>query len=37
MAELRYQFTVMLEEESKRRAFVEEASIRRVEDLELQV
>ncbi|WOK92308.1 paramyosin isoform X1 [Canna indica] len=37
MAELRYQFTGMLEEESKRRALVEEASIRRVQDLEAQV
>ncbi|URE16910.1 hypothetical protein MUK42_05816 [Musa troglodytarum] len=37
MAELRYQFTGMLEEESRRRALVEEASIRRVQDLEAQV
>ncbi|CAL9129631.1 unnamed protein product [Musa acuminata var. zebrina] len=37
MAELRYQFTDMLEEESRRRALVEEASIRRVQDLEEQV
>ncbi|KAJ8460616.1 hypothetical protein OPV22_033542 [Ensete ventricosum] len=37
MAELRYQFTDMLEEESRRRALVEEASIRRVQDLEAQV
>lgn len=37
MAELRYQFTDMLEEVSRRRALVEEASIRRVQDLEAQV
>nr|XP_018684585.1 PREDICTED: paramyosin isoform X3 [Musa acuminata subsp. malaccensis] len=37
MAELRYQFTDMLELESRRRALVEEASIRRVQDLEAQV
>lgn len=37
MAELRYQFTDMLELESRRRALVEEASIRRVQDLEEQV
>lgn len=37
MAELRYQFTDMLELESRRRALVEEASIRRVQDVEAQV
>jgi len=37
MAELRYQMTDMLEEECKRRASIEETSLRRIQDLEEQV
>ncbi|XP_020104396.1 paramyosin [Ananas comosus] len=37
MAELRYQITGMLEEEYKRRAFIEQASIKRIQELEAQV
>ncbi|MQL75527.1 hypothetical protein Taro_007900 [Colocasia esculenta] len=37
MAELRYQVTGMLEEECKRRACIEQASIRRIQELEVQV
>ncbi|CAA6662952.1 unnamed protein product [Spirodela intermedia] len=37
MAELRYQTMGMLEEECKRRACIEEASIRRIQELEAQV
>lgn len=37
MAELRYQMTDMIEEESKRRASVEQTSLRRIQDLEEQV
>nr|XP_019709935.1 hyaluronan mediated motility receptor isoform X1 [Elaeis guineensis]XP_019709936.1 hyaluronan mediated motility receptor isoform X1 [Elaeis guineensis] len=37
MAELRYQIMGMLEEECKRRASIEQASIQRIKDLEAQV
>ncbi|KAG1341999.1 putative hyaluronan mediated motility receptor [Cocos nucifera] len=37
MAELRYQIMGMLEEECKRRACIEQASIQRIKDLEAQV
>ncbi|KAJ6843297.1 uncharacterized protein M6B38_297260 [Iris pallida] len=37
MAELRYQITDMLEEERKRRACIEQTSLRRIQDLEEQV
>lgn len=37
MAELRYKMTEMLEEECKRRASIEQASLRRIQDLEEQV
>lgn len=37
MAELRYQMTNMLEEECKRRACIEQASLQRIADLEAQV
>lgn len=37
MAELRYQMTNMLEEECKRRAYIEQASLQRIAELEAQV
>lgn len=37
MAELRYEITGMLEEECKRRSFIEQASLKRIHDLEEQV
>ena len=37
MAELRYQMTGLLEEERKRRAHIEQASIQRIAELELKV
>lgn len=37
MAELRYQITDMLEQERKRRACIEQASLQRIEELESQV
>ncbi|PKU77818.1 hypothetical protein MA16_Dca005650 [Dendrobium catenatum] len=37
MAELRYEITGMLEDECKRRASIEQASLRRIQDLEEQV
>lgn len=37
MAELRYQMTGLLEEECKRRACVEQASLQRIAELEAQV
>lgn len=37
MAELRYQMTEMLEEEHKHRALIEEASLQRIKELELEV
>ncbi|GAB4860828.1 hypothetical protein Ancab_035990 [Ancistrocladus abbreviatus] len=37
MAELRYQMTEMLEEECKRRAFIEQASIQRIAELEARI
>lgn len=37
MAELRYQMTGLLEEERKRRACVEQASLQRIAELEAQV
>lgn len=37
MAELRYQITGMLEEECKRRACIEQASLQRIAELEAQV
>lgn len=37
MAELRYQFTSSLEEECKRRACIEHASLQRIAELEAQV
>lgn len=37
MAELRYQITGLLEEECKRRAYVEQISLNRIAELEAQV
>ncbi|KAF5477114.1 hypothetical protein F2P56_003786 [Juglans regia] len=37
MAELRYQITGLLEEECKRRAYIEQASLQRISELEAQV
>lgn len=37
MAELRYQLTGLLEEECKRRAYIEQASLQRISELEAQV
>lgn len=37
MAELRYELTCLLEEERKRRASIEQASLRRIAELEAQV
>ncbi|XP_050377446.1 uncharacterized protein LOC126794721 [Argentina anserina] len=37
MAELRYQLTGLLEEECKRRAYIEQASLQRIAELEAQV
>lgn len=37
MAELRYQITGLLEEECKRRACIEQASLQRIAQLEAQV
>lgn len=37
MAELRYQLTVMLDEERKRRASIEQLSLQRIAELEAQV
>lgn len=37
MAELRYQITGLLEEECKRRACIEQASLQRIAELEAQV
>lgn len=37
MAELRYQISNLLEEECKRRACIEQASLRRIAELEAQV
>lgn len=37
MAELRYQITGLLEEECKRRAYVEQISVNRIAELEAQV
>lgn len=37
MAELRYQMTELLEEESKRRACIEQASLQRISELEAQI
>ncbi|XP_044476257.1 cingulin isoform X2 [Mangifera indica] len=37
MAELRYQMTNMLEEECKRRAYIEQASLQRIAELEAQI
>lgn len=37
MAELRYQMTGLLEEECKRRACIEQASLQRISELEAQV
>lgn len=37
MAELRYQLTVMLDEERKRRASIEQISLQRIAELEAQV
>lgn len=37
MAELRYQMTGLLEEECKRRACIEQASLQRIAELEVQV
>lgn len=37
MAEFRYQITDMLEQECKRRACIEQASLQRIEELESQV
>lgn len=37
MAELRYQFTSLLEEECKRRACFEHASLQRIAELEAEV
>lgn len=37
MAELRYQITGSLEEECKRRAYIEQVSLQRIAELEAQV
>ena len=37
MAELRYQMTALLEEECKRRAYIEQTSLQRIAELETQV
>lgn len=37
MAELRYQVTGLLEEECQRRAYIEQASLQRIAELEAQV